>query len=649
MRKRYFVILLILILFGVSSCKRGDVGDTADTGSTDISITPSISQVSEQDFSFTKADYFYREDTQVEIHSGKPGKIYYTTDGSDPNEEQALYSEPIKLIANNDTKATVIKAKVYYNDGTESNTLVHTYFVGKNVNERFDTLIFSVTTDPYNLYDYEYGIFVEGKLRDDYIAQNPGVQPNPDDPANYNIRGMEGEREVYLEVFEADGTRVIAQNAGIRTYGGWSRAREQKSFKIFARKEYDQQNNKLRYEFFPDRTSSVGEVIDSFKQLVLRNCGNDNGFTFIRDELFQTLAGQAGYLDHEAVRPAAVFVDGEYRGFYWLHEVYCDEYFEDHYGDYDGSFQVLEGGELNKNPDSDGENTENVKEYDDMYQTYSRTDLTNDDNFKKLSALIDVENYLDYFALNIYLNNEDWPHNNYKTYRYYTGEGENYGEAPFDGKWRYLLHDMDFSTGIYGKEATDNNISKYIGKNGEIMEICPLFGQLMKREDCREIFLKKTLDLINGVFEPTYFASVLDQMNASRLNELEHTYGMDLLEDWVSEDQLSGRMMDLKNYILLRNQNILTQYQEHFNLEDIYTLSVEPSDGCQIKINSNTADTAFQGSYYSDINTTVTATVPKGKKFDYWLVNGDKVKGKELLITPEMISENRVEVKMVTK
>lgn len=641
MKKRWYAILL-MIFTGIclSACKRG--------GTEDISVTPAISDLPDQEFCFSMPDYFYSEDTKVEIISTRPGKVYYSTDGSDPDKEQTLYKEPIKLIANNDTKATVIKAKAYYDDGTESDTIIHTYFVGNNVKERFDTLIFSVTTDPYNLYDYEHGIFVEGKLRDDYIADNPGTQIDPDDPANYNIRGKEGEREVYLEVFEPDGTQVISQNAGIRTYGGWSRARAQKSIKIYARKEYDPVNKRLCYEFFPDRTSVTGDIIDSYKQLVLRNCGNDNGFAFIRDELFQTLAGQAGY-DHEAVRPAAMFVNGEYRGFFWMHEVYNDEYFKDHYGDYKGSMQMLEGGELFKTPDSDGENTESIKEYEDMYQTYSGMDLTDEGNYSKLKEVVDVENYLEYYALNVFLDNEDWPHNNYKTYRYYTADGENYGEAPFDGKWRYLLHDMDFSTGIYGKEPTDNNIGLYIGEKGEVMEPCPLFGQLMRREDCREIFIKKTLDLINGVFEPSYFNSELDRMNESRLNELKNTYGKNLLEDWVEYEQLPGNLMLMKNYIYSRDRFILSEYQKYFGLGNIYTLTVEPAEGCQVKINSYTTDKGFAGSYYSDINTTLTAIVPGGRKFECWLVNGEKAEGEELEITSDMLCGKQVDVKMIIK
>lgn len=633
--KKCSLALLVMLLFlGLTGCSKK--GDADNLNQTNLTI--------EQGIAFSETGYFYSEDVAIEITCGKDGDIYYTTDGADPNKEQNLYKEPIKLIANKDTKANVIKAKAYYKDGTESETLVHSYFVGENVKERFNTLIFSVTTDPYNLYDYEYGIFVEGKLRDDYIAKNPGVQIDPDAPANYNVRGMEGERAVYLEVLESDGTQVIGQPAGIRTYGGWSRARAQKSIKIIARKEYDVNNKRLNYEFFPDCTSVSGEVLDSFKQVVLRNCGNDNGLAFIRDELFQTLAGRAGYLDYEAVRPAALFVNGAYRGFFWLHETYCDQYFEDHYGEHEGSFEIIEGGETFKDVDSKGENTKYVNEYQNMYLTYSSMDLTKEENFKKLTKLIDVENYLSYYALNIYLGNEDWPHNNYKTYRYYTAEKEAFGAAPFDGKWRYLPHDMDFSTGIYGTGADVDNIEYYIGNNCEIFDTCPLFGQLMQREDCKEIFITKTLDLLNGAFAPDYLSGVLEEMNSSRMNELTKMYGKDLLEDWVSYEQLPGNLWVLQKYAKQRASHILTKYQDYFSLSKIYKLTVEPPEGCRIKINSFSTNSIFKGSYYTDYDTKISISVPEGKELDYWSVNGNKTESVELIITEDMVHDGLVEV-----
>lgn len=636
-------VILITLLF--TGCGKSRLDQTASV----LDQTAAGSADIRQGIVFSKEDYFYAEDTEVALKIDKPGKIYYTTDGTDPDKEQTLYKSPLKLAAGDETKANVIKAKAYYKDGTESAVVVHTYFVGKNVKDRFDTLVFSVTTDPYNLYDYNYGIFVEGKLRDDYAAKHPGKEINPDAPANYNMRGRDSEREVYLEVFQPDGTRVIGQEAGIRTYGGWSRAREQKSIKIFARKSYDPEHKKLNYAFFPDNTSASGTTIDSYKRLVLRNCGNDNGFGFIRDELFQTLAVQAGYSDTEAVRPAALFVNGEYRGFYWLHEVYEDQYFKEHYGKYKGSFEVLEGGETFKEEASDGSNKQFVQDYEDIYNTYSKMDLTNDKAYQKLCDAIDVENYLSYYALNIYLGNEDWPYNNYKTFRYYAAEGEKYKKAPFDGKWRYLLHDMDFTFGIYGTGASQDNIGIYIGKDGTISDSCPLFGQLMQREDCREIFIKKTLDLLNGAFSPDNLSPVLDEMNESRLNELKHTYGKGLMDEWVTFTQLPDRLQAIKAYAKLRASHILAKYKDYFGMGDIYTLTVTLPQDCQAQINSYHVLETFTGNYYSNYDTTITAVVPEGKKAGYWLVNGKKVKQKELVITKDRIKDGKVEAELVLK
>lgn len=653
-RKLLLWMLCLMCILLMIACDKASSGKSAKkTGTENIADPANKAELlSDAEIAFSEEGYFFSKDLSLGIISKRPGKIYYTTDGSEPNQESKLYKKPIKLKAYDTVMATSVKAKAYFEDGTESETIVHTYFVGENVKSRYDTLIFSVTTDPYNLYDYEYGIFVEGKLRDDWIKANPYDKIEPDDPANFNMRGRKSEREVFLEILEPDGTMVAAQNAGIRTYGGWSRANPQKSIKIFARKEYGKKN--IRYEFFPQKTAAngSGKVQDTFKQLVLRNCGNDNGFAFIRDEILQTLAGQAGYQDYEAVRPAAMYVNGEYRGFFWLHEVYCDDYFEENYGEYQGEFEILEGGDAYKKVDEDGENAKRVDEYQKMYDTYANLDLTDDQNFNELCELIDVQNYLEYFAFQTYIGNWDWPHNNFKCYRYYAADNESYREAPFDGKWRYLLHDLDFSTGIYEPERTGpllNTIEEYVGKNGETRETCPLFGQLMRRSDCREIFIRKTTDLVNGVFAPDYFNRELDAMHGIRKNELSHIYGKGLLAEWVQPNQLNYMMGNLKDYIRQRGDHILTFYQSYFELGDLYTLTVLPEEGVSLKVNSFTVEGSFTGHYYEDFPTTIKAVLPEGKQLDYWMVNGEKVESDELIITAADIRNGKVEVSCKVK
>lgn len=664
--KNILIIFILVLIPVLTSCGKKDdstqevlisekdksrdleTPDKKDQEKIDNSDTSEDKEV--QGLQFVQQDHFYKDTVLIEIESDKPCDIYYTTDGTDPDESKKLYQEHIKLASRTTTKVYSIKAIGYYEDGSQTDIITHTYFVGKNIDSRFDTLVFSVTTDPYNLYDYEYGIFIPGKLRDDYIRENPHEHIEPPAPANYNMRGRESEREVYLEIFEPDGSRIANQDAGIRVYGGWSRANSQKSIKIFARKAYDEENNKIRYEFFPDEkiNKENGTIVDRFKRLVLRNCGNDHDHGFIRDEMVQTLAGQAGYKDYQSVRPVALFINGEYHGFYWLHEVYCNEYFEEHYGKFTGTFEVLEGGENYKKVDEDGSNQYAIDDYEEAY-SYTYDDLTNDTVYEKLSEVIDVENYLAYYALQIYIGNEDWPHNNYKVYRYYPAEGEEYREAPFDGKWRYLFHDLDFSFAIYGTGPWVDNFRKFASKSGDIKRESPLFSQLLRREDCREFFVNKSLDLINGAFSKDNLNRVLDEMNQARLNELSYMYGTNLVADWVHPNQLPGRMEDIKDYNSSRITYTLGKYRDFFELGKPFKLNVYPAGGGGVRINGIETYKSFEGSYYPDYDIVINPIIPAGKELDYWVVNKDAYYDWELIINSSMIIEDEVDVVCVFK
>ena len=115
---------------------------------------------------------FYAENIAVELTAAKGAQIYFTTDGSDPDESDALYTAPIEINAGGEVRATTIKA-LCVNDGERSDIYTRSFVTGRGVAERFgeDTLVFVLSTDPYNLYDYEYGIAVPGKIYDDYVRR----------------------------------------------------------------------------------------------------------------------------------------------------------------------------------------------------------------------------------------------------------------------------------------------------------------------------------------------------------------------------------------------------------------------------------------------------------------------------------------------
>ena len=128
---------------------------------------------------FSLPSGFYSENISVELTAEGDQQIYFTTDGSDPKPESGnVYTHPIEINATSEVRASTIKAAAAAEDGTLGAVYTVSYVIGQDVDSRFDddTLVFVLSTDPYNLYDYEYGIAVPGKIYDDYVKEHPGEE-----------------------------------------------------------------------------------------------------------------------------------------------------------------------------------------------------------------------------------------------------------------------------------------------------------------------------------------------------------------------------------------------------------------------------------------------------------------------------------------
>lgn len=498
---------------------------------------------------FSLEQTFYPCSVSVELLTEQPCEIYYTLDGSDPTKESELYAEPILFERESDDfpKAHTVKAKAFYSDGSESAVSVHTYFCSKNIDERFTTAVFSITGDPADLTDAPNGILYG---------------------TNYELRGEESERCVYLQAWDESGSEILSQYCGVRLYGGASRESSIKSFKLIARKRYLSEKGSFKTDIFQTPVcDSSGEVVSKYKKLVLRNSGNDFQFAFIRDELSQNLAMQAGFDDYEAVVPAVCYLNGEYYGFFWLHENYCDDYFKNKYPNEtaNGEFVIIEGTETSKDVDESDDKSLYAAQFNDMYDEFCALDLTKNENYASLCEFMDVENYLDYYAFNIYINNKDWPQNNYKCYRYAKSDSDGDCSGVYDGKWRFLLHDMDYTYGMYEQVevmADYNNIEQILDKNSE--RYSPLFENLMHRSDCREYFLSKLNELAQNVLCEENILNTLNQMSSERYFEQNYYYkyierernngASDL---WTYSSHLTGYVQIIKDFASQRGDYIL--------------------------------------------------------------------------------------------
>lgn len=512
-----------------------------------------VPEPTEGEVTFSKSGYFYEEAVTVElsIESGKTGYITYTLDGSEPEVDGMRYEEPLLLESTEERSPRVysFRIKAWYEDGSCSDTYVHTYFVGAGVKERYSTMIFSINGNPAELTEEPDGILYG---------------------ENYKLRGRKSERKVSVEAVSADGSLLFSQFAGVRVFGGSSREFPIKSLKLFARKEYQEGMGNFKTSVFGSLTVDGSKLIKKYDKLVLRNGGDDFQSSFIRDELAQRLAGKAGFAAYEAVVPAVAYVNGSYYGFYWLHESYCDKYFQNRNGKSAGEYVVLEGSDKYKSLKEDALENAAAKDYNRKYKKYSESDLTDDSVYEEVCAWIDVENYLDYMAFNMYISNYDWPQGNYRCFRYYAAEGEAYGEGEKDGRWRFLVHDADMGFATYNAAETAaarNDIEAVLTPSNK--HYSALLAKLLKREDCRQYFTNRMISYRDGVLSYESVCAVLDEMCAERDTELEYYFEhLDELkkttEDiWATRSNTQEKTEKIKKFAELRGAYI-TKYLEEW-------------------------------------------------------------------------------------
>jgi len=564
---------------------------------------------------FSHNEHFYTSEIDVSIIASEPDAvIHFTLDGSEPTIDSDIFDDPITLSPkrNNDVNVITIKAAAALGN-TISRPVVHTYFIGPAVSERFDTLIFSLSTDSDNLYDYDTGIFVVGVTRADYIRANPRARIDPPSPANFNRRGMEGERPVYAEVFTPDGTRVVAQAAGIRAHGGWSRAATQKSIRLIARSEYEPGVGKFHFDFFPGDTVRDGfyTPLAKYDQLVLRNGANDRDFGMLRNEVGYELARMTGLEVVSPVRPAAIYLNGEYYGFTWLQVRINAQYLEDIFAAPARHFQIVGMGEQW----IDTEDEEEREAIEFIHGFYDK-DFTNDAVLTEFEELVDLDQLLLYYALQTYLGNHDWPNNNLKLWRYTGPQIE--GLAPeLDGRWRYIVFDLDWILGLYEDKPNASRPTFQEMMNPRNDRYSYMLNALLVRPDIADNFAMIMCDLAANVITKQNVSRLIDELFGISENEIGFAFSARRYAHWVSFDSVRNNHTNMLTVAEGRSEYIFRSLLEHFEWEDdMFTIEVT---GAEAYIGTQRGTSA---EYFSHLTIPLRPYLPENTVFDRWEVNG---------------------------
>lgn len=671
MKKITTTLLLILFTAVLAGCNRlqtNDINNSTESVSdqtnsgTDPNATPTPvppTPTPEGSYvSFSLDSGFYEKTQKLALSCNVEGAlIYYTTDGSTPTKTSTLYQNEITLsrqlytqnvlAAQTGTsagnkyipdysvdKCTVIRAIAYLPDGTTTPLTHASYFIGLDREKYGNVPIVSLITDFDNLYDYDTGIYVLGKTHDEWLAEDP-ARANLDSwqqTGNYSNRGREWERPVSVELITADGTHGFKQNMGVRIMGGASRNQTQKSLKLYAREEYGAKN--LKYALIPDNLNKSGELIAKYKTFVLRVGGNDADSARVRDPFLQTLVKDARFETQQST-PCVVFINGEYWGMYTINEDYTDNHFENNYGIDNNNIVLIKRGELEEGEDSD------LSLFHDMYLFITRNDMSNPEFYSAACELVDMESFIDYFAFQLYIHNEDsiFENNNWRLWRV---RNTDMATEWSDGKWRFAAYDNDFSTGIYSGAGNSayNNISPVTApsssreRESNIENYVPieLFRSLLDSNEFRNDLILALCDMRNIYFEPTHASRLLDEMSKPYLKLMPETFKR-FGPDWIAYQDTAlyyeSKVNELRNYITKRYNAMPNIIKDTFGLGPMKKLNISTNDTSlgTVQINERNVDLSlsFSGMYFPESTVTLTAVPAEGCKFVRWEVTSGEL------------------------
>lgn len=534
---------------------------------------------------FSQKDAFVESAFELKLGSGLlGGPIHYTLDGNDPTLESPVYTEPILIEEGLPMKATVVKAAAVQG-GQLGKVYTKTYFVGEDVQSLFDVMVVSLSADEAALYDEDTGILT-----------------------NYEEFSDTGEwdRPAYVEFYEADGTPMLAQGTGIAVSGHGSRGFDQKSIKLIGSSEYDMEHPTFDYDFF-ETDMNGNETGQSYNRLVLRNGGSDHEGTMIKWNVVSRLGKEAGIVCAGA-RPGVLFLNGEYYGIIQLQEKYTRYNVARAIGAQKNDIEKYEPNEVNSSRFGE-------------YYNRLHSDLNDPERQEKLESSVDMEDMLRHYAVNLIMNNVDWPFHNFLSWKCAASSGSAYG----DGRVRFFLYDLD---GVYQDTSglETSNIFDYLLET-PVEDMTDTLYLLMQSDKYRTEFVNLICDLTGTVYEEEHVLRIIEEEDG----KLQHS--MELYYTEAQRERQQAAVEQMKEAVRRSCQEVRQRLEKYLGAAEPYTLSVETADvGVSFSQIEVQAGESYTGAYYHNYPLTLVGTPENGKAVNGWLVNGETVPGAELLL-----------------
>ena len=495
-----------------------------------------------------------------------------------------------------------------YQDGYLPSVPVTRSFI-KNANH-YTLPVISIVGDKKHFNDPKIGFDCDGD------GTNGRTGNGQDYPRNYN---MDWDRPVNFSYINAEGEMLFNQDVNISVSGGWTRSQRYRSFKLKSNKVFDGKN-RFDFAFFPQKP-----YIRS-KTILLRNGGNDfwtHNARFM-DPALETIIQRSGIdLDVQSYVPIVEYVNGELRGILNMREPNNDKFAYANWGYDDDELDAFENMKMKNGTD------------EVINRIFELGRHINDKGaYDELTTLLDIDEFTNYMAVTMFLDNDDWPNNNIKAYR-----------SQHDGRYRFISFDLDYAFALRNFNRHNDDPFAYFadfkdattvnGEGNTNREIVRLLFNLLEHDGYRRKFIDTFSIVAGSVFEPTRANNIVDELlgNVEPMTQL-------MMQTGIRDGHDPGRAAStIKNKLRGRSQK-MAGHMKNFSYLKLSGTSAQSvtlksdAEGACLYINGLQVPYGdFQGHLFAPI--TLRAQAPTGYAFAGWKQGNSIISTDESLQLPE--------------
>ncbi len=576
-------------------------GKTSDGWRYFIKPTPEADNANSQGFEdfvaapvFENVGGFYRDSVVLAPPSAENGAVVRCSfDGSAPNDSTEEMREAKVLKSN-----TVVRCAAF-KDGLATNKVVtNTFFIDETV--KMPVVAVSV--------DSEF-------FRKHYV-QTSASSPNSADP---NKTGLFADVEfpAHVEYF-AEGSesseKAWEMDVGISLMGNYSRLEKKKSVAVKMGEKYN--SGWLNYPLFETRKATNSK----FKAFNLRNNGN----RFVSDYIEDAMGGailEGSEVDYQRSRQVVVFYNGNYWGIHDMRERFNKNFVETNYG-YDAS-SVNFVKHISRTVTASNGTTD---DYENLLVFAAQSDLSGENNeaYAQIKSKMDVGNFADYMAAEIYSHNGDWPNNNVRAWK-----------SP-EQPWKFMVYDLDhgydwdWPTSGFSQST---NMFDWIRQGGSSSGKCAsstsgqcfhtLYVKLIQNPDFRRLFINRSAMMLENYLNAANVSKTVDAM-VGTIDEDEMERDMEKFKqtDRWYQNSCGGRFSKsgscIKSWAESRDATVHSEYVEEFGLGEDVSVTIVAQGKGSVSLEGKTLPENFTGKFFGGNAMELFAKASSGAKFVSW-------------------------------